>query len=306
MPQMFQVYQAVKNHDPVLIAARSNGQIKGVLLAVVKREGGIILGKVSARSIIWGGPLVQHNEPQIFFEMMRAYNRIASKIAVYSQFRNLNSVEWEKSGWKNLGYHFEDHLNILIDLTQSSSALWKKLHPTRRKQIERGYRRGAEFRFIINSDDQTIKSCHRLITSVYKKIRLPCPGEDFFIAANRFLGERLGLFMLFFKERLIACRFVLMHNQRMYDWYAGADSTQMDKYPNDILSWEAMKWGIEHHYEIFDFGGAGKPGVPYGVRDFKLKYGGDLVNFGRVQMVHRPILMQAAKGGLRLWKYIKG
>ena len=36
------------------------------------------------------------------------------------------------------------------------------------------------------------------------------------------------------------------------------------------------------------FGGAGKPDKPYGVRDYKLKFGGQLVNWGRFEKVHKP------------------
>ena len=37
---------------------------------------------------------------------------------------------------------------------------------------------------------------------------------------------------------------------------------------------------------VDDFGGAGKPDEPYGVRTFKAKYGGELVNYGRYVCVH--------------------
>ena len=43
---------------------------------------------------------------------------------------------------------------------------------------------------------------------------------------------------------------------------------------------------------IFDFGGAGKPVVHYGVRDYKMKFGGKLVNYGRLTLVHNPIKMK--------------
>ena len=53
-------------------------------------------------------------------------------------------------------------------------------------------------------------------------------------------------------------------------------------------------------YTIFDFGGAGKPNEEYGVRDFKKKYGGKLVNFGRYEKVHSPKKLKVSKQVFKL------
>jgi len=72
--------------------------------------------------------------------------------------------------------------------------------------------------------------------------------------------------------------------------------------------WHVLKWGAENGYKVYDFGGAGKPSEKYGVRDFKSKFGGDLVCFGRNTCVHAPALMRLSQVGysiyrrLRLWK----
>ena len=66
-----------------------------------------------------------------------------------------------------------------------------------------------------------------------------------------------------------------------------------------LLPWKIMEWGHENGYKLFDFGGAGKPNIPYGVRDYKLKFGGDLVNFGRFEKVHKKYRMAFGKIGLK-------
>ena len=69
--------------------------------------------------------------------------------------------------------------------------------------------------------------------------------------------------------------------------------------------WDIIRWGAKNGYGVLDFGGAGKPGEEYGVRDFKSKFNGKLVNFGRNTRVHAHLRMkisetayQAARGGL--------
>ena len=64
-------------------------------------------------------------------------------------------------------------------------------------------------------------------------------------------------------------------------------------------------WGIDNNYEIFDFGGAGDPNKPYGVRDHKLKFSGELIEFGRFEKIHKPLMMKISKFGLKIYKKIK-
>ena len=53
-----------------------------------------------------------------------------------------------------------------------------------------------------------------------------------------------------------------------------------------MIPWEVFKWGKKNDFSIFDFGGAGKPNIPCGVRDYK-KVWGDFVNYGRFNNIHK-------------------
>lgn len=78
------------------------------------------------------------------------------------------------------------------------------------------------------------------------------------------------------------------NRDRLLDWYAGADRDYARLYPNDFLVWHLLQWGQTQGYQIFDSGGAGHPDKPYGVRDFKERFGGQLVNYGRSVKIHAP------------------
>jgi lipid II:glycine glycyltransferase (peptidoglycan interpeptide bridge formation enzyme) len=63
----------------------------------------------------------------------------------------------------------------------------------------------------------------------------------------------------------------------------------------DLLQWHEIAWSGEQGYSRYDFGGAGWPNVPYGVRDFKAKFGGDLVCYGRYRKVYSRWKMALAE-----------
>jgi len=51
---------------------------------------------------------------------------------------------------------------------------------------------------------------------------------------------------------------------------------------------------------MFDFMGVGIPNRPYGVRDFKSKFGGELVNYGRFGRRNSKILYVISELGFNL------
>jgi len=74
--------------------------------------------------------------------------------------------------------------------------------------------------------------------------------------------------------------------------------------PNELLIWHILQWSVQNGYRFYDFGGAGKPDEHYPVRDFKAKFGGQLVSFGRNTCVHAPGRLWLSKRGyqiLRRW-----
>lgn len=304
---IYKVYQTSSNFEPIAVTVVDESEnILGTLLAVILKENKGFIGNLTARSIIWGAPLVKGNNIQVLDFILKEYNKIIKSKAIYTQFRNL--WEWnedEKSVLYNNGFSFDDHLDIIIDLKCTPDELFKSMHQGRRKNIRRAERIPLQFEEIGNKEDFT-KSI-LLVQQTYKKVGLPCPDLSFFINANEILSEanNLKVFVAKYNDEIVASRFVLCFNKLIYDWYAGADENHLDKYPNDFLPFKIMEWGIKHDFELFDFGGAGKPDKPYGVRDFKLKFGGELVNMGRFEKVHKPILMGLGKIGFLFYKKLK-
>lgn len=306
-PEMYELYKLTTNYEPIILAAvNENDELQGVLLAVVQREHKGFLGKFSARSIIWGGPIIKDNNPTVLDFILVEYSKIIKGKAIYTQFRN--QWEWsneEKEVFKQNGFRFEEHLDIFISLKTTGDSLLNGMHQGRRKNIRRAQRIPLEFTEIVEHKD--LMDCVQMIKKTYNRVGLPCPDSHFFInAQEKFKGtEGLKIFAARYHGEIIACRFVLCHNKLIYDWYAGAHEEHIDKYPNDFLPFKVMEWGISNGYELFDFGGAGKPNVNYGVRDFKLKFGGKLVNWGRFNNVHKPFLMFLGVTGIHFFKLIK-
>ncbi len=289
----------------ILCAIDDAGSIEGVLSAVIQKEYKGFGGFVSSRSITWGGPIVRNDDPINASHILEEYEKKISSRCIYSQFRNIFDISFFRSSYIAKGYQYQDHLDIHIDLTRSETTLWDGLHSSRRNDIRKAKKEGVIVE--LRSDADSLKESHTILIEVYKRAHLPLPGFDLFSSMIRQNGERFNLlnFVAVYQKKIIGCMLVLAYKNTLYDFYAGSLTEFYKKFPNDLIPWEIFLWGKENGYDLFDFGGAGKPGIPYGVRDYKSKFGGEIVNFGRYEKIHFPFLYRFAKTGFKIWQKIR-
>ena len=90
----------------------------------------------------------------------------------------------------------------------------------------------------------------------------------------------------------------------LYEMYAcGEDGVHKTIFPSEVATFSGLQYAAENGYPEFDMMGAGKPDDGgYGVRDFKLKFGGELLELGRYNYVSKPLLFQIGKLGVKILK----
>jgi len=307
-PEYFDLCSNASGYSGVVAACILNERICGILVAVIQRDFRPPFSSLTARGVIWGGPLAENNNPEIISSLLEAYNAKTGRSVLFTQFRNLSDMDDFREVFLGNGYVFEEHLNILFNLRKGEDSLWADMHSTRRKQIKRSVRRDVKVSCFSDHDDERLLKCYSLLKSVYSRARLPLPDYCYFQRAAELFTEKkyLRVFTAEYRSEIIGFRMILCYQDTLYDWYAAASDDHLDKYPNDILPWEVILWGLKHGFNWFDFGGAGKPGKPYGVRDYKAKFGGEMVNFGRFTLIKKPLLYTVIMTLFRIRQVISG
>ncbi len=305
-PDMYNVFKSNKFYEPlILICLDKDEEIVGLMLSVIQKEYRGILGKLSSRSIVYGGPLIKDNNTEIFDILFKEYNKIISRKAIYTQIRNLCDVEYFKEKFESIGYIFKNHLNILIDLTKSENTIWKEIYSRRRSQINKSEKHGVVIRIFDEVD--LVDDSYNILKNVYKRAKLPLAKKEFFLSAYNILGKNgnLRFFGAFYQKKLIGVMYLLCYKERTYEWYIGSYNEYLKIHPNDLIIWEILKWSKNNGFKIFDFGGAGNPDKKYGVRDYKKKFGGEMINYGRYEKIHNRFLMSISIIGFRIWQFLK-
>lgn len=303
--EIFEVYSKSELYEPIVLFALKDKAIHGVLLAVIQKESKGIIGEITSRSIIIGGPLVYN--PDVADALLLEYNKSVRRKAIYSQFRNVYNIDDLRFSFNKAGYSYDDHLDLLIDMSKGKEILWEEIHKNRKKEIKNGLKKGLAVNLIVIQKSTVLPELYQMLKALYKKIGLPFPSLIFFQESINVLEPKglLKTFIASIDNRIVGFRMVLTFNNLIYDWYAASDPEYLIYRPNDVLPWKVITWGLQNGYKTFDFGGAGNPNKPYGVRDYKIKFGGELVNFGRFTKIHNLTVYLLGKVGLPFYKMLR-
>ena len=287
-PQMYKVFLDTKNYSPqIVMLIGRDSDILGLLQSVNIQSNFLRSYNLFSRSIISGGPILGQNisDSEVIDLLLARLSNNSPKNIIYTQIRNHFSQKklhgfFLKNGYKHLG-----HLNYLVDLGPSEDKLWQKISKNRRKGISRAINRN-ELEYKEIDDSGEIPEVYRILKKTYSRVGLPIADISHFysIFKNLVPINNSKFFGIKFEGKMVACRVILTYKKLIYDYYCGYDPEFSKKYPNEFLVWKIWQWGIKNKYTKFDFGGAGSPDKFYGPREFKRRFGGELVNFGRFEL----------------------
>jgi lipid II:glycine glycyltransferase (peptidoglycan interpeptide bridge formation enzyme) len=226
--------------------------------------------------------------------LLQEYNQRVSGVPLFTEIRNVTDPCLIQDVLENHGYTYEDHLNYLLDLSRNEETILQSFTKSTRNRIRRVLRQGD---IIVRevTERTMLPLFYEVLLKTFKTVRVPLADISLFETAFDVLRPKnMAYFTIaYINEAPAAAQVSILYKDVVFGWYNGVDRSC--KYCNDILMWNLIKWGAENGYGVLDFGGAGKPGEKYGVRDFKGKFNGKLVSYGRNTRVHAPIRMKVSQ-----------
>jgi hypothetical protein len=203
----------------------------------------------------------------------------------------------------------------------------QNMSTSRRRQIRKGLASGAVIIEPQNMDQ--LREFYAILSDLYRhKVRKPLPGRPFFENFYNLTSPRpphparseaeippwrdtrtpIGIIRLVkYGDRIIGGILApVTPGKCIYEWYVcGLDKEYKDQYPSVLATWAAIDYAIRNEIESFDFMGVGKPGKPYGVREFKARFGGETVNYGRFTRINNKFLYHIAELGYNVLALVK-
>ena len=302
--EAYRFYQSVGDMQAFAYGVSEDDNLVGLVVGYSTTEKCKFKQYFTARSIIVGGPLIADNiSNEALTALLKAVRAMESNgqspIAnrpIYIETRNFHDYSRWKSVFESMGFAYKEHYDIHVHCSAQH-----RLSDRRQRELKRAIKNGAEI--VEASSEQQIRDWYQILCQLYReKVRTPLFSEEFFL---RFYRNGVGKYLLVqYQGKVIGGMMCpILEGKAIYEWYVcGMDEEYRELYPSVVATHAAIEYAKQNDIPLFDFMGAGEPDVPYGVRDFKMEFGGELVEYGRFLCVRKPLLYWIGKMGVKWLK----
>ena len=294
MPDLFRPFAIAIERVNELTNERA---LREVCVGYVTREKSRLKQYFTRRAIILGGPVIADDASSEEVELLmngvkELTNERMNDVPIYIETRNFEDYSRWKEAFERAGFDYKKHLNFHVD----TNGFEARISDNRKRQIKKS---DAICELAISESE--IREWYAVLAELYRtKVKTPLWPVEFFLEAYR---QGVGKFLLVKHEgKVIGGSMVVIKgledegirglgNGCVYEWFeCGRNAEYKEQYPSVMATWAGMKLARETGCARYDMMGAGEPGVPYGVRDFKSEFGGTMVEHGRFLCVCKPLL----------------
>ena len=172
-------------------------------------------------------------------DLLTHYLNFMKGKTVYIEIRNNYDTLNQRNIYENLGFKFEDHLNIIIDLRLSEDELWRNINTTKRKSIRKAIKSGI---IVKELDISEFSEAYNILEKVYRRIKLPLIPYNFleFGYKNNTSFCKISVCGAFLNNCIIGAKLLLKYNNKVISLYSGIKEDFYSYKTNDILNWEVF------------------------------------------------------------------
>ena len=276
---------------------REMGRIQGY----IQKDGGAIKRFLSRRAIVNGGPwLAEDITDEELTGLLTECTRTLKHDAIYLETRNFKDYSQFRDVFERCGFVYEPHYDFIVD-TETLEIAETNLGKSRKRDIRTSLRDGASV--VEDPTEDQIVAFYSVLKELYEtKVKTPLFPLDFFL---KLYHTDFSKFLLVqYQGEIIGGTCCVFDEETVYEWFAcGKDGIYKNIFPSTLATWSGIRFAAESGPKRFDMMGAGAPGDGgYGVRDFKAKFGGQLVEYGRFKYICNNPLYALGKLGVKLMK----
>lgn len=330
-PEAYEFFSSLPElFRPFVVALSAESGLRGVCVGYITVEHNPIKQFATRRAIIVGGPALSddgtNEEVETLMRQIRAKMEELGG-AIYIETRNFNDYSRWREGFERAGFVYEEHNNFHI-ATESFAATNDDINKNieyskvvnglmgknRVRDIKTSFRDGAVV--IDHPTIEQVREYYAILKTLYTtKVKTPLFPLSFF---EKLYEQKDARFILVGLKRnedeneddnmeiIGGTVCVAQEGRCLYEWFvAGRDGEWKSIFPSSVATYAGIRYAAENGMPRFDMMGAGTPKETYGVRDFKARFGGELVEHGRFRFIAKPILYRCGELGVKLLKHRK-
>lgn len=306
VPSFFQSIDAatffnnLNNIGIQLFGVTEDNVLVGMAVVTIYREGKGLKKELSKRAIINGGLLLGNNISNDALQyLLKGIIHNLHRTTTYIEIRNFNDYTPWKETIENAGFTYEPHYNYHITTSNFES----RINKVRRYEVRRGFKEGATIES--NPTLTEIHALYDILHELYRtRVKRPLFSLDFF---EQLYKQPFAHFIVVkHNEEVVGGTVCVgLPGQTLYEWYACGKRGEKYRhlFPSTMATYGAIDYAAKNGHPMFDMMGAGTPtDGGYGVRDFKAKFGGELVEHGRFIYICKLLVYFMGKTIIKLKK----
>lgn len=282
---------STKGHKSIVLVVENDNDQYIALCVVDFFCFSILKRDIPIRAIVHGGPLLkdyhQHDGLAVLLENLN--NEIERRV-IFTEIRNSCEYSIYKSVYSQFKWDYQPWFNIRNNLNNKNlKTLLSSFKYNRRRETKLTIKQGLTFEE--TKDLQDISKIYKLLLHLYKEeIGLPLASLQYFI--DLLNSGLLIAFKVTDDKIVVGGSFCLLHNsEAIYTYYyCGKRDYRIQTFPTHLAVLAAIEYGVKNGMKYLDFMGAGRVDEEYGVRNYKLGFGGELIETGRFLKIENKLI----------------
>ena len=275
------------------------------------------------------GPVCDVKDAGVFMELVEEAQPLIKKYNIFSMkfdpevlcesetIKAFKKMGFKvKSGLAHLHDYAQPKFNMLLSLDgHNEESLLAALDRDTRYKIKKALRGGVVGYF--ENNPSAVSKFHEIYKITAIRDSFSYRNEDYFQNMLRCVPEEnLRIYFTKHEEDVLSAAICVKSGDKMWYMYGASSNEKRNLYPNYVMQWEMIKWGLESGCKRYDFGGIFNIDDNDGLYRFKKGFCGEsgLTEYiGEIDMVYDNLsffaydkllpFMQGAKR--KLFKLIK-
>lgn len=287
--------------EPFRFAVCRGNQEVGVIQGFIQKDGGRLKRFMSRRAIINGGPWLADDISGTELETLlkQCADGLKHK-AIYIETRNFADYSHVRPIFEKMGFAYEPHYDFLVD-TSNKEIVDSHMGKSRKRDVNTSIKHGVTI--TCDPTEAEVTEFYHILKNLYKnKVKTPLFPKEFFI--QLWESDFSKFILVKYNDEIIGGTLCIHDDETLYEWFAcGKDGVYNNIFPSTVATYYGIQFAVDNGFKTFDMMGAGAPGDGgYGVREFKAKFGGNLVEYGRFKYICNKPLYKLGEMAVKILK----
>lgn len=236
------VIEKTYKHKSYYLIAKEEGEIKGILPLFLMKSAFFGKKLISVPFCDYGGVCANDEQTKNLF-IAEAKKITKEKGVNYLELRQLHG---NCGGLITKDIYF----TLILDLKPDSEFLWNNFS----KKVRNAIRKAVKSNLVVMMGKEYVNEFYDIFSKNMRDLGTPVHNFSFFSNILSEFPNQANILITSYEEKIVGAMFLLQFKDTTYAPWVSSDRQYFHLNPNNMLYWEAIKYGCEKGVKHFDFG----------------------------------------------------